>query len=102
MDSNKCVLVLVVEFFIFDGKAYFVVKPKDCLKCTDYLLGFKCIIKLYIFCPIVAVCLDGTLPGYHFHPGFGSGVNSWLIQLEVSKMMPKDFDDEFQCFDMCK
>lgn len=29
-----------------------------------------------------AVCLDGTLPGYHFHPGSGSGANSWLIQLE--------------------
>lgn len=29
-----------------------------------------------------AVCLDGTLPGYHIHRGFGSGVNSWLIQLE--------------------
>ncbi|KAK4337799.1 hypothetical protein RND71_042286 [Anisodus tanguticus] len=30
-----------------------------------------------------AVCLDGTLPGYHIHPGSGSGANSWLIQLEV-------------------
>ncbi|XP_062084891.1 pectin acetylesterase 3-like [Humulus lupulus] len=29
-----------------------------------------------------AVCLDGTLPGYHLHPGSGSGANSWLIQLE--------------------
>ncbi|XP_073034464.1 pectin acetylesterase 12-like isoform X1 [Primulina eburnea] len=29
-----------------------------------------------------AVCLDGTLPGYHLHHGFGTGVNSWLIQLE--------------------
>ncbi|KAF3454751.1 hypothetical protein FNV43_RR05199 [Rhamnella rubrinervis] len=29
-----------------------------------------------------AVCLDGTLPGYHFHRGYGSGANSWLIQLE--------------------
>ncbi|KAL3538366.1 hypothetical protein ACH5RR_001732 [Cinchona calisaya] len=29
-----------------------------------------------------AVCLDGTLPGYHIHRGFGSGANSWLIQLE--------------------
>ncbi|XP_045796777.1 pectin acetylesterase 12-like isoform X2 [Trifolium pratense] len=29
-----------------------------------------------------AVCLDGTLPGYHFHPGSGSGANSWIIQLE--------------------
>ncbi|KAJ8556384.1 hypothetical protein K7X08_029775 [Anisodus acutangulus] len=29
-----------------------------------------------------AVCLDGTLPGYHIHPGYGSGADSWLIQLE--------------------
>ncbi|XP_057807469.1 pectin acetylesterase 12-like [Salvia miltiorrhiza] len=29
-----------------------------------------------------AVCLDGTLPGYHFHRGFGSGANSWLVNLE--------------------
>ncbi|KAH9319620.1 hypothetical protein KI387_021389, partial [Taxus chinensis] len=29
-----------------------------------------------------AVCLDGTLPGYHLHKGFGSGANNWLIQLE--------------------
>ncbi|KAK9287779.1 hypothetical protein L1049_016219 [Liquidambar formosana] len=29
-----------------------------------------------------AVCLDGSLPGYHLHRGYGSGVNSWLIQLE--------------------
>lgn len=29
-----------------------------------------------------AVCLDGSLPAYHFHRGYGSGANSWLIQLE--------------------
>ncbi|KAL2536903.1 Pectin acetylesterase 12 [Forsythia ovata] len=29
-----------------------------------------------------AVCLDGTLPGYHLHHGYGEGANSWLIQLE--------------------
>ncbi|XP_022868622.1 pectin acetylesterase 12-like isoform X1 [Olea europaea var. sylvestris] len=29
-----------------------------------------------------AVCLDGTLPGYHLHPGSGEGANSWLIELE--------------------
>ncbi|CAN1236450.1 Pectin acetylesterase 3 [Linum grandiflorum] len=29
-----------------------------------------------------AVCLDGTLPGYHIHRGSGIGANSWLIQLE--------------------
>ncbi|KAE8734553.1 Pectin acetylesterase 6 [Hibiscus syriacus] len=30
-----------------------------------------------------AVCLDGTLPGYHWHHGYGSGANNWLIQLEI-------------------
>ncbi|CAH9141067.1 unnamed protein product [Cuscuta epithymum] len=29
-----------------------------------------------------AVCLDGTLPGYHIDLGYGSGSNSWLIQME--------------------
>ncbi|KVI01652.1 Pectinacetylesterase [Cynara cardunculus var. scolymus] len=29
-----------------------------------------------------AVCMDGTLPGYHLHRGFGSGANSWLVHLE--------------------
>uniref|UniRef100_A0A2N9G6Z6 Pectin acetylesterase n=1 Tax=Fagus sylvatica TaxID=28930 RepID=A0A2N9G6Z6_FAGSY len=29
-----------------------------------------------------AVCLDGTLPGYHLHRGFDLGADSWLIQLE--------------------
>ncbi|XP_058754135.1 pectin acetylesterase 2-like [Vicia villosa] len=29
-----------------------------------------------------AVCLDGTLPGYHLDRGFDSGANSWLIHLE--------------------
>ncbi|XP_024015565.1 pectin acetylesterase 5 isoform X1 [Eutrema salsugineum] len=29
-----------------------------------------------------AFCLDGSLPGYHFHRGSGSGSNSWLLHLE--------------------
>ncbi|KAL2922326.1 Pectin acetylesterase 2 [Bienertia sinuspersici] len=29
-----------------------------------------------------AVCLDGSLPAYHLHRGYGSGANSWLVQLE--------------------
>ncbi|XP_058738428.1 pectin acetylesterase 2-like [Vicia villosa] len=29
-----------------------------------------------------AVCLDGTLPGYHLHRGSGSGANNWLVNLE--------------------
>ena len=31
----------------------------------------------------LTVCLDGSLPGYHLHRGFGSGANSWLVNLEV-------------------
>ncbi|GJN33215.1 hypothetical protein PR202_gb21788 [Eleusine coracana subsp. coracana] len=29
-----------------------------------------------------AVCLDGSVPGYHLHRGFGSGANNWLVNLE--------------------
>ncbi|KAL8141717.1 hypothetical protein V2J09_014749 [Rumex salicifolius] len=30
-----------------------------------------------------AVCLDGSPPAYHFDKGFDSGVNNWLIHVEV-------------------
>ncbi|CAH2074589.1 unnamed protein product [Thlaspi arvense] len=33
-----------------------------------------------------AVCLDGTLLGYHLDRGFVSGANSWLIHLEFSNL----------------
>ncbi|VVA90600.1 unnamed protein product [Arabis nemorensis] len=29
-----------------------------------------------------AVCLDGSVPGYHLYRGYGSGANSWIIQLQ--------------------
>ncbi|CDY67682.1 hypothetical protein HID58_003610 [Brassica napus] len=29
-----------------------------------------------------AFCLDGSLPGYHFSKGSGSGTKSWLVHLE--------------------
>ncbi|GFP80402.1 protein notum homolog [Phtheirospermum japonicum] len=29
-----------------------------------------------------AVCLDGSLPGYHLDRGSGSGANSWIVNLE--------------------
>jgi hypothetical protein len=35
----------------------------------------------------VTVCLDGSVPGYHLHRGFGSGANSWLVNLEVSNTL---------------
>ncbi|MED6121119.1 hypothetical protein PIB30_027329 [Stylosanthes scabra] len=31
-----------------------------------------------------ALCLDGTLPAYHLHRGFGAGINNWLLQFEVT------------------
>ncbi|CAH2038471.1 unnamed protein product [Thlaspi arvense] len=29
-----------------------------------------------------AVCLDGSVPGYHLHRGCGTGANNWIIQLQ--------------------
>lgn len=31
-----------------------------------------------------AVCMDGTPPAYHLHPGSGAGNNSWIVNLEVN------------------
>ncbi len=28
------------------------------------------------------MCLDGSPPGYYFHPGTGSGANKWLLHLK--------------------
>ena len=36
-----------------------------------------------VICTFV-VCLDGSPPAYHLAPGFGSGMNSWLVHFEVS------------------
>ncbi|XP_038877646.1 pectin acetylesterase 5-like isoform X2 [Benincasa hispida] len=29
-----------------------------------------------------ALCLDGSLPGYHFQKGFGSGSSNWVLHIE--------------------
>lgn len=29
-----------------------------------------------------ALCLDGSLPAYHLHKGFGAGATNWLLQFE--------------------
>lgn len=29
-----------------------------------------------------AYCLDGSLPAYHLHRGFGAGASNWLLQFE--------------------
>ncbi|KAI5400444.1 pectin acetylesterase 9 [Lathyrus oleraceus] len=31
---------------------------------------------------IDALCLDGSLPAYHLHRGYGAGENNWLLQYE--------------------
>ncbi|KAH7557648.1 hypothetical protein JRO89_XS11G0196800 [Xanthoceras sorbifolium] len=31
-----------------------------------------------------AFCLDGSLPAYHLHRGFGAGAHNWLLQFETS------------------
>ncbi|KAJ6883066.1 pectin acetylesterase 9 [Populus alba x Populus x berolinensis] len=31
---------------------------------------------------IGAFCLDGSLPAYHLHRGFGAGASNWLLQFE--------------------
>lgn len=59
------------------------------VKSTHYT--YYCLLRFFFFNFYViyymifsfSVCLDGTLPGYHWHRGHGSGANSWLIQLEV-------------------
>ncbi|CAN6884364.1 unnamed protein product, partial [Brassica oleracea] len=30
-----------------------------------------------------AVCLDGSVPGYHLYRGYGSGANNWIIHLQT-------------------
>ncbi|KAL3356856.1 hypothetical protein AABB24_017492, partial [Solanum stoloniferum] len=33
-------------------------------------------------CLVDAVCLDGSLPGYHLQKGFGSGSDKWVLHIE--------------------
>lgn len=42
-----------------------------------------CIDRYSNLCGLVAVCLDGSVPGYHMQRGFGSGSDSWLLHIEV-------------------
>jgi len=40
------------------------------------------------------ICSDGTLPSYNLHQRYGSGVNSWLINLKVLLLLSLDL---FNC-----
>ncbi|KAL3693644.1 hypothetical protein R1sor_007295 [Riccia sorocarpa] len=39
-----------------------------------------------------AVCLDGSSPGYYFSPGFGSGLNKWIVYIEGGAWCNSDGD----------
>ncbi|THU50476.1 hypothetical protein C4D60_Mb06t20630 [Musa balbisiana] len=52
---------------------------------SDKFVPMLCFCALFLYSDkfmMCAVCLDGTVPGYHLHPGFGSGADSWLVSLE--------------------
>lgn len=49
----------------------------------EFFISHNSCVRICISFFTSAVCLDGTLPGYHLHRGYGSGANSWLVQLEV-------------------
>lgn len=40
--------------------------------------------RIYFVFEPTAVCLDGSPPAYHLHPGHGGGLSSWIIVLDVS------------------
>ncbi|KAL9317578.1 hypothetical protein ACSQ67_014095 [Phaseolus vulgaris] len=42
------------------------------------------------------VCLDGSLPAYHLHRGFGAGKDNWLLQFEGKRVMIASFIGWFQ------
>ncbi|KAK0597713.1 hypothetical protein LWI29_027924 [Acer saccharum] len=50
-----------------------------------------------------AFCLDGSLPAYHLHRGFGAGARNWLLQFEgieqnLNPNCTKSLDDPELCF----
>lgn len=57
----------------------------------SYIHLYICVIKyrfMWCYICLVAVCLDGSLPGYHFQQGFGSGSQNWLLHIEVTHLFP--------------
>jgi len=47
---------------------------------------FKIIVNKLKF-QIFAVCLDGSPPAYNFDKGYGTGINSWLVHMEVCSFL---------------
>lgn len=67
-EMNKNVLSLF-QFFYF----WWYISLVDCnFFWHDYVIIFT-------------VCLDGSPPAYHMDKGFGTGINNWLVHIEVWK-----------------
>nr|GEW13781.1 pectin acetylesterase 9 [Tanacetum cinerariifolium] len=52
-----------------------------CFSSSDRLLVNITIVRTAA-AAIGAYCLDGSLPAYHIHRGFGAGEHNWLLQFE--------------------
>lgn len=53
--------------------------------CNFCFFNYKLLLIFNVFC-LFAVCLDGSPPAYHLHRGSGTGINSWLVHLEVATL----------------
>lgn len=53
--------------------------------CNFCFFNYKLFLIFNVF-SLFAVCLDGSPPAYHLHRGSGTGINSWLVHLEVATL----------------
>ncbi|RWW33291.1 hypothetical protein BHE74_00030294 [Ensete ventricosum] len=68
------------------GNSFVISSLRPPFPISDKFVPMLCFCALFLYSDkfmICAVCLDGTVPGYHLHPGFGSGANSWVVNLEL-------------------
>ncbi|KAE8727770.1 Pectin acetylesterase 8 [Hibiscus syriacus] len=63
-------------------------RPTKCGKRHSWCIdgGYQMLLSMAMYCcfgtDVVSVCLDGSPPAYHWDKAYGTGINSWLIQLE--------------------
>ena len=61
------------------------------------IYAFKSVFAYFLYF-VVAVCLDGSLPGYHLQKGFGSGSDNWILHVEVKTTLVLQFLCLWLCF----
>ncbi|PPD89818.1 hypothetical protein GOBAR_DD13236 [Gossypium barbadense] len=88
---SSLILLLVFPLFPLAAGAYMLDTTRSCLWLWLLVLGLLLFTTNGAYVPITyvqsavakgAVCLDGSPPAYHWDKGYGTGINSWLIQLE--------------------